>query len=147
MQPDRGTTGAYLKRLLDDRSWNQADLARKSGVPLSSIGRYIAGDSEPTVESARKLAAALDVSVREFVVKVGLFAPEEMDAPIQTSRPLGELTDSELADALEEVARRLRGAAPAKHRPPTPAEIAANPERFKVVTGKRDHREPGRKRS
>ncbi len=140
MQTDRGTAGAYLERLLEKRGWKPATLAAEADVPASSVSRLLNGTSTISVDTARKLATALKVPVREFVVKVGLFSPQEMDAPVQAATALVEASNSEL---LAEVGRRMKDAA-GELQPPTVAEIAADPERFVVVDPrKKDPREPG----
>jgi transcriptional regulator with XRE-family HTH domain len=151
MPEHRGTLAEYLDRALLKRGWSKADLARESGVSESMVGRYLGargGTHTPTVDNARLLAAALGVPLKKFVVDVGLFTAEELDAeiPAPPSKAPADMSDDELAAVLEEASRRFKGKA-GQRRPPTAADIEAQPERFVVVDpGKKDHREPGRTR-
>lgn len=52
-----------LKVAREAKGWNKAELARRSGVSESTIGRYERGIQSPTVDTARDLADALDVSL------------------------------------------------------------------------------------
>lgn len=145
----RGVLADYLQRALDKRGWTKAQLARESGVPESNVGRYLdaSKNSVPTIDNARRLAVALGVPLKKFVVDVGLFTAAELDAeiPQPPAKAPADMTDAELAEALEEAARRLHGTA-IRRQPPTAEEIAAHPERFAVVNPVKNHREPGRRR-
>lgn len=133
MPENRGTLADYLQRALDKRDWSKAQLARESGVPESNIGRYLDASkrSVPTIDNARRLAVALDVPLKKFVVDVGLFDAKELDAeiPQPPAKAPADMTDDELAEALEEAARRFR----VRSRNLTAAELV---EQFEVVDPK-----------
>lgn len=53
-----------LRRLREARDWTQADLAKRAGLAFSSIQALESGRTKsPTLDTARKLAAALGVAV------------------------------------------------------------------------------------
>lgn len=95
-------------------------------MPESNVGRYVAVGGLPTIDNARRLADALNVPLKKFLLDVGLFTAEELDAeiPQPPAKPPADMTDAELAEALEEASRRF------KKRPPTAAERDAKPDRF-----------------
>lgn len=58
---------------------SQAELARRSGVPVSTINRIETGVTKlPTPEYRRKLASALGVSHLELLVQAGEITQEEL---------------------------------------------------------------------
>lgn len=54
--------GARLRQLRTDQKLSRADLARMVGMNENHLGRYERGDSQPTADKIKKLAAALGVS-------------------------------------------------------------------------------------
>jgi len=62
-QPQQVTSiGAWLKGQLEARRWSQRALAERSGVDHSTISRLIHHDRNPSLDTVRKLAAALGVT-------------------------------------------------------------------------------------
>ncbi|MFZ5634683.1 MAG: helix-turn-helix domain-containing protein [Bacillota bacterium] len=60
--------GANVMRLRELKNWSQQDLEEASQVPQSSISRIEKGVlRNPGVETVRKLAAALGVSVADLL--------------------------------------------------------------------------------
>ena len=68
-------TGKFITALRDKKGWSQAELADNSGVSRVMIGKYERGEAAPSIEAAKKIADALDVSLdylvgaSSFVVK------------------------------------------------------------------------------
>lgn len=56
-----------LEEFIKKNNINQIQLAEKSGVPLSSINKYINGINEPTAVNLMKLAKALDCKVDDLL--------------------------------------------------------------------------------
>ena len=56
-----------LKRLRTERGLSQAKLAARSDLDPSTVNQIERGARAPTVETLRKLAAALDVGVAELL--------------------------------------------------------------------------------
>ncbi|MFA6925255.1 MAG: helix-turn-helix transcriptional regulator [Bacteroidales bacterium] len=56
-------TSKIISDLRDAKNWNQSDLADKSGVSRVMIGKYERGEAVPSIEAAKKIADALDVTL------------------------------------------------------------------------------------
>ena len=52
---------ANLRRLLDDKGWNQADLARATGESEMQVSRWIRGTQMPSAAALFRLTEALGV--------------------------------------------------------------------------------------
>lgn len=145
MSQHRGTFGPYLQKRLDDKGWNMSELARRAEVHQTLVGRWIRGETAPSVDNARSVADALGRPTAEVLVAAGILRDDEV-ALQQVTNP-ADLTDDEL---LAEVGRRMKTGA---RRPPKAADRASAPDRYahpsppSVVTSVRDHREPGRRGS
>lgn len=58
------------KRIADirkERDWSQTDLANKSGVSREMIGKYERGEAAPSIDAAKKIADAFEVSLDYLV--------------------------------------------------------------------------------
>jgi transcriptional regulator with XRE-family HTH domain len=53
---------ARLKAARDLRDWNQTEVAKRSGLPPSSIAHFEAGARKPSFDNLRRLANALEVT-------------------------------------------------------------------------------------
>lgn len=60
-------TGKIIVDLRDKKGWNQSDLADKSGVSRVMIGKYERGEAAPSIDAAKKIADALEVSLDYLV--------------------------------------------------------------------------------
>jgi transcriptional regulator with XRE-family HTH domain len=56
-----------LVMLRDKQGWSQADLASKSGVSQVMIGKYERGEAAPSIDAAKKIADAFEVSLDHLV--------------------------------------------------------------------------------
>lgn len=56
-------TGKIISDLREQKGWAQKDLAEKSGISRVMIGKYKRGKAVPSIEAAKKIAKALDVSL------------------------------------------------------------------------------------
>jgi transcriptional regulator with XRE-family HTH domain len=63
------TLASKLKALMPERGLDQAELARRSGIKANSISRYLGGLNMPRPAQLAKLAAALDVEVRDLLAE------------------------------------------------------------------------------
>lgn len=50
-----------------EKDWSQTDLANKSGVSREMIGKYERGEAVPSIEAAKKIADACEVSLDYLV--------------------------------------------------------------------------------
>lgn len=56
-------TGKIIAGLRDKKSMSQTDLATGSGVSRVMIGKYERGEAVPSIDAAKKIADALEVSL------------------------------------------------------------------------------------
>lgn len=61
------TFGKRIQELRKQRGWSQPELAKKIGTSGAIIGRYERGQMTPSIEVARKLADAFEVTVDYLV--------------------------------------------------------------------------------
>lgn len=89
---------AFGKRLLElrrDRGWSQPDVAKRIGTSGAIVGRYERGEMLPSIEVARKLAEAFEVTV-DFLV-TGWESPSSLKdrAMLDRWRALEELPEED----------------------------------------------------
>src|SRR3954468_12323629 len=82
------TLSMKLRTLMPARGFDQAELARRSGIRPNSISRYLAGLNMPRPGQLAKLAAALHVSIGD------LLAEHDAPAPTDGGSSLVRLTQS-----------------------------------------------------
>lgn len=56
-------TGKIISDLREQKGWSQTDLAEKSNVSRVMIGKYERDEAVPSIEAAKKIADALDVTL------------------------------------------------------------------------------------
>jgi transcriptional regulator with XRE-family HTH domain len=59
--------GRIIADLRDKRGWSQADLARHSGVSRVMIGKYEREKAIPSIDAAKKIADAMEVTLDNLV--------------------------------------------------------------------------------
>jgi len=64
-------TGKIIAHLRENKNWSQTDLADKSGVSRVMIGKYERGEAIPSIEVAKKIADAFEVSL-DYLVGIGI---------------------------------------------------------------------------
>lgn len=70
-----------LSKALQDRDWNQSDLARASELPREVISTYVRGISFPTPKSLRRMSDALGIPVDQLApAAAGMAAQDEIPA-------------------------------------------------------------------
>ena len=60
-------TSKIITDLRKSKDWSQAELANKTGISQVMVGKYERGDAVPSIEVAKKIADALDVSLDYLV--------------------------------------------------------------------------------
>lgn len=60
------TIGEQAKKLLEEKNWNQNDLAENSGVSITQINRLINGVGYPSLRTLEKVAKVFE---KELVIK------------------------------------------------------------------------------
>jgi transcriptional regulator with XRE-family HTH domain len=66
MTEQRETPGQVIVRLREERGWSTARLARLAGMHSQTLYKLEGGQRAPSLETARKIAAALGVSLAVF---------------------------------------------------------------------------------
>lgn len=66
-------TGKIIAQLREEKGWSQTDLTDKSSVSRVMIGKYERGEAVPSIEAAKKIADALEVSL-DYLVGEGINA-------------------------------------------------------------------------
>ena len=56
-------TNKVISDLREAKGWNQSELADKSGVSRVMIGKYERGEAVPSIDAAKKIADALEVTL------------------------------------------------------------------------------------
>lgn len=64
-------TGKIIASLRDKKGLSQTELADKSGVSRVMIGKYERGEAIPSIDAAKKIADALEVSL-DYLVGEGI---------------------------------------------------------------------------
>lgn len=59
--------GERLQHLMDEREWNQSDLARKAGIGRDSVSTYVRGQTLPEPVALGKIAGAFGVSPKDLL--------------------------------------------------------------------------------
>jgi transcriptional regulator with XRE-family HTH domain len=93
------------------RNWSQADLARKSGLNRAVISKILSDKSDPSPESCKALAKALDTPIEEIYRAAGLLPPKSAKddlVELITHLAIQLPTDEEKEDAAEYLRMRLR---------------------------------------
>ena len=62
----------WLQGELDHRDWNQADLARKSGISKAYISRIFSENREPSADTLKSIARALHLPIEIVYREAGL---------------------------------------------------------------------------
>jgi transcriptional regulator with XRE-family HTH domain len=60
-------TSKIISDTREAKGWNQSELAEKSGVSRVMIGKYERGEAVPSIDAAKKIADALDVTLDYLV--------------------------------------------------------------------------------
>ena len=66
---DSERTGAAIRKLRLARGWTLADLARETGIPLSTLSRVELGQNALKYENLMRLCRALDVDLQGLVAR------------------------------------------------------------------------------
>jgi transcriptional regulator with XRE-family HTH domain len=66
-------TGKIIVAMGDKEGWNQSEVVDKSGVSRVMIGKYERGEAAPSIEAAKKIADAFEVSL-DYLVGEGINA-------------------------------------------------------------------------
>lgn len=62
----KNDTLTIIKKLLNERGWSVYHLAKKSGIPYSSLNNIFIRNTEPTIPTLRKIYSGFSISMSEF---------------------------------------------------------------------------------
>lgn len=65
-------TGSIITDLRKQKNWSQTDLADKSGISRVMIGKYERNEASPSIEAAKKIADAFEVSLDYLAGKTSI---------------------------------------------------------------------------
>jgi transcriptional regulator with XRE-family HTH domain len=68
--------GDWLRRELDSRDWNQADLARRVGLNTGTVAHWVTGNRTPSSQMVRRIADALNADVDYLLTLAGHRPPD-----------------------------------------------------------------------
>lgn len=100
--------GKTIARLREERGWNQTELGKESAVSHVMVGKYERGEAMPSLDAAKRIADALEVSL-DYLVGEGTLARfdkktlkrlqdiEELEEP--KKKILFDLVDTYIRDA------------------------------------------------
>lgn len=60
-------TGKIIAQVREEKGWSQTDLACKSSVSRVMVGKYERGEAVPSIEAAKKIADALEITLDYLV--------------------------------------------------------------------------------
>jgi transcriptional regulator with XRE-family HTH domain len=60
-------TNKVIASLRKEKNWSQADLAKRTDISQVMVGKYERGDAIPSIEVAKKIADAFEVSLDYLV--------------------------------------------------------------------------------
>ena len=83
-------TGIVITDLRKSKDWSQKDLSSKRGISHEMIGKYERNEAVPSIETAKKIADAFEVSL-DYLVGEGVNSKFD-------KRTLKRLQDLELLD-------------------------------------------------
>lgn len=86
MPTEPGFFAARLKELRSNSKMSQAELAKQSGIGLSTICQFEYGMREPTFETLVKLAEGLGVALSDFDPRKHKMPAPDADAPQRSPR-------------------------------------------------------------
>jgi transcriptional regulator with XRE-family HTH domain len=69
---DTMDTGNIITELRKQKNWSQTDLATKSGLSRVMIGKYERGEASPSIDAAKKMADAFEVSLDYLAGKTSI---------------------------------------------------------------------------
>ncbi len=103
----------FLKEWMEACGVSQLALAKRAGVPHSTLSVLFNHRISPTAQTLRKLAGAMNVPVGKMLVLSGHLTQEEFDIPIKEKDmarlyEVGDLDETEW-DQVRDFARYVRG--------------------------------------
>jgi transcriptional regulator with XRE-family HTH domain len=103
-------TGKIITDLRKEKNWSQNDLATKTSISQVMVGKYERGDAIPSIEVAKRIADALEVSIY-YLVGEGLNIKFD-NATLKRIEEIEQLEDDKkrtLFDVIDTFIRESKG--------------------------------------
>lgn len=102
-------TGKIIERLRKQQNWSQSELADKTNVSRVMIGKYEREEAVPSIEAAKSIADAFDVSL-DYLVGEGQISTynKEIIKRIDDIENLDEDTKSKLFFLIDNVIQNFK---------------------------------------
>ncbi|MEA2558932.1 MAG: Helix-turn-helix domain [Acidobacteriota bacterium] len=95
---DRGAAGRVLLEWRERRGYTQEELARRSGVGISSIGAFERGEDRPVGEKLAHICIALEVDPEAFLGEIARAEADELKPLVEEiRRELGQVESQKSA--------------------------------------------------
>lgn len=85
--------GDWLQGELNNRGWDQAELARRSGISTAQISRIVTGGRQPGRSSIDGIARALRLPPEDVLRQAGILPPKNANLTAGDRRFLVETMD------------------------------------------------------
>jgi len=115
--------GTWLIAQMDDRGWNNSDLARRAGLAPSTISTVVNGQKRPGPEFCTGVAVALDLPPVIVFRKAGLLPPAD---PETEERREAQYLFSQLIDEDQTTVLTIMRALLGRKRAAGPAKVQAD---------------------
>lgn len=99
-------TGNIIVTLRNQKKWSQSDLANESGISRVMIGKYERDEAVPSIEAAKKIADACEVTL-DYLVGEGQNAPFDKKT-LQRIQEIMELEESKRTVLLDLIDTYIR---------------------------------------
>lgn len=83
---DRAMAAGY--DLSGPRAGGRTRLSFHTGISLSQIARVLSGNNRPDIDTQRRLAKALNIPIREMLIRSRTLSEEDLPAPGEVPTPL-----------------------------------------------------------
>jgi len=102
-------TGKIIERLRKQKSWSQSDLANKTNVSRVMIGKYERNEATPSIDAAKSIADAFEVSL-DYLVGEGQVSTYNKDVlkRIDDIEQLDEETKNKLFFLIDNVIQNFK---------------------------------------
>lgn len=96
VSPEMAAFNAWLSYQLKRRGLNQTEFAERAGVAAGVVSNWVTGRRTPTIESAARIADALDVDVSVVLARLGADVQTTMTDDERLASFLGMIRRAEL---------------------------------------------------
>ncbi|HEX5717685.1 MAG TPA: helix-turn-helix transcriptional regulator [Thermoanaerobaculia bacterium] len=83
---DRGSAGRVLLECRERRGYTQEELARRSGIGVSSIGALERGEDRPAGEKLVRICIALEIDPEAFLSEIARAEADELKPLVEEMR-------------------------------------------------------------